>query len=272
METVTLPLNGDVETHGTVLGGGPAWQAIGEDPADGDATRIRINGQDQTEASSVDGTPLPLTGVQVQAVRIEWEAAGTVGEGTSARVGLRIGGVDYWAPAVTLDPHLYGGNPVEWTVNPATGAPWSPQAARAVVPLFQTTFQDADFGWPRLTQRIVKVDFVRVPERQDASGSGNAPEADASGGGQVASGTGGPKAAASGGAVDALARAIASPAAVGLPTGQAASGSVVAPRARTTSIVGCTASPSSNSPGAAVASNAPAASGEATTAQQSEGV
>jgi len=260
METVTLPLNGDVETHGQVLGAGNAWEAIAEDPADGDTTRIRINAIEQTEASSVDGTTLPGADIRIQEVRIEWEAAGTAGDGgTFARVGLRIDGVDYWAPAILLDPHLYGGNPVSWTTNPATGLPWSPQAASAVVPLFQTTFQDADFGWPRLTQRIVKVDFIYAPDRLEASGEGHGQDATVTGHAQEAAGAGHAPGAAGQSNSQASSMTVSSPDAEASFSGPSASGSPRTGLRNTASIIGCRARPSAGAVRSSLASTAPAA-------------
>lgn len=170
MVSLLLPLSGDVETHGTVLGGGPAYLAIDEDPSDGDATRVRILNAGETEASSIDAAALPLQ-VAISAVRVVWDAGGTGIEPALARAGLRIGGTDYWAPARVLSPNAYGGSYTEsWTTNPAASAPWSRDAVAALVPVWQTTFQPVELGWPRLTQRIVYVDYVQAGVRVEAEG------------------------------------------------------------------------------------------------------
>lgn len=177
MPTVFLPLNGDVETHGAPNPSGPIYLNIDEDPHDGDATRVRINGPSEVEASSVDGTALPY-GIIISAVRVHWTAAGTdiVGDPSIAHAGLRIDGVDYWGGMEELSPHLYGGTFVEaFLVNPASGLPWDRETVAGLIPVFETTQQPSEPGWPRLTQRILSVDYELVPVRHDADGQSLAP-------------------------------------------------------------------------------------------------
>lgn len=198
MQAILLPLNGDVETHGAVIGAPTAWQAIDEDPDDGDTTRIRINSQGAAEASSIDGSPLPDDAVGI-VLRVRWNASGVIDalDPTFAQAGLRVGGVDYYAAPRGLDPTgAYAATSFEetFTTNPATMSPWTVDQARAVAPVWVETAGSQQPGRPRLTQRVLYADYDVVdrpsgepeslaseatPEAlaPSAAGAGMAPEA-----------------------------------------------------------------------------------------------
>jgi len=177
MVSLMLPLDGDVETHGAVSGAGTAWEAIDEDPKDGDTTYVRILNIGETEASSIDASGLPL-GAEVLAVRVRWDASGStdINDPSFGRAGVRLSGVDYWGTTEMLSPGVYGGSfTVNFGVDPASGQPWSVQQVASCEPIWQLESGATQFQQPRLTQRVLYVDYEPGSYRPEAMGERNAP-------------------------------------------------------------------------------------------------
>jgi hypothetical protein len=104
-----------------------AWRCLLDPPgyADGFTTRTRATVAGQKQSWMVrSGVP---ANVAISALRLRVNGASFSTSTTSVRLGVRLGGADYWHGTNIVFPNnTYTDYQREWTLNPATGLAWQP--------------------------------------------------------------------------------------------------------------------------------------------------
>jgi hypothetical protein len=163
MVRLFLPLISDVESYGNPVPSDPStvYDKLDETPDnDGDAMRLRILGAGQTEASGVDTTALPANAVIDQVV-VRWAAEQSATGTARMRAGLRLDGVDHWGATRNPSSVAYSIFEEAFPTDPRTGLAWLPADLREdLAAIAQATQMPNEPGFPRLSQRVVYVDYT----------------------------------------------------------------------------------------------------------------
>jgi len=178
MTRILLPLIADVETHGSPVPSSPPtlYDKIDEDPNDGDATRVRLFNAGETEASAFDAGVIPAN-ANIQAVTVRWAALAASGiDPTLMRAGLRLGGIDHWAEDRAPASDDYSVFEEVFATDPRTGDPWEKEGLVGQSAIAQATEMPGVPGFPRLSQRVVLVDYVPGPSRVSAKPQSLSPQ------------------------------------------------------------------------------------------------
>jgi hypothetical protein len=162
MVRLFLPLVADVDTFATPVPSSPGtiFDKLDETPDnDGDTTRARLVGAGQTEASAIDTSALPANAMIDQVV-VRWAAMRTPSGTTTMRAGLRLEGVDHWGPDRSPSSAAYTVFEEAFPTDPRTSEAWLPDDLREdVLAIAQATAMPQQPGFPRLSQRVVFVDY-----------------------------------------------------------------------------------------------------------------
>jgi hypothetical protein len=151
------------------------YDKIDEDPNDGDATRVRFFNAGATEASAFDASVIPAN-ANIQAVIVRWAALVASGiDPTLMRAGLRLDGIDRWAAPRAPSSAVYNVFEEPFPTDPRTGDPWEKADLIGQSAIAQATVMPGIPGFPRLSQRVVLVDYEPGPFRASGMPRSRAP-------------------------------------------------------------------------------------------------
>jgi hypothetical protein len=249
MTTYLLPLIADLSAPGVPTPGAPAthFDKCDEDPNDGDTTRVRYTAVGMVESYAWDPSLVPADAIIVS-LTVRWAWKGTTSDQSVASAGVRLGGIDYFAPSRSFTAgQPYTAADEILITNPATGLPWLPSelAGGGVSCIFNAG--PVELGGPRISQLVPFVTVLDQVSRSSGAASSQAPDAAASGGGAPgAASSSAPDAAASSSA-PAAQPSSAAPDAAASSSSPAGAASAAAPRAAASSGA-ATSTPTSTAP------------------------
>lgn len=152
--------NGDAGPNG---GGptptGPHYLNVDDDPHDGDTTYLAFASSGKEVFTVAD--QLHDTDV-ITRVKVRWAAKRGSGDDWSGKAGVVFNGQEYYGPTAQLSPG-YSAREEVFTINPATGQPWTVSDVRSLKLVYQQVTTTTELPKARLTELVLVVSARRTP-------------------------------------------------------------------------------------------------------------
>lgn len=163
MAEILLPPMADAGPNGYSGGvSGLHYTKVSENPHDGNTTTLTML-LNQSESYSIDVSPIPDEAI-INSLRVQMAVGGTTAGPSTSKVGVRIGGIDYFGVDHTLEASLDFNvfNDI-FATNPATaGLAWLKSVVASLILRHVVVTQLSDLPRPKLTQLVAFAD-ITVP-------------------------------------------------------------------------------------------------------------